>query len=173
MSRSSLSWQERFSLGLRNVLFLLVLPAAGALYGPWWILTRGGGSPRPVAWPALVAITAGLALYAWCVWVFAQAGHGTPAPWDSPRRFVSIGPYRFVRNPIYIAAGLVIAGEAWLFLAPQLVVYLGLLAVGVHLYVFWIEEPALLRRFGHEYDTYRRTVPRWIPKPAERTDARG
>ncbi len=77
------------------------------------------------------------------------------------------GPYRLVRNPIYIAAFLVIAGEAWLFVSFQLLVYLAVLALGVHLYVLCIEEPALLCRFGHEYDAYRRSVRRWIPSPAQ------
>ena len=50
----------------------------------------------------------------WCVWVFAAVGSGIPGPWDAPRRFAAAGPYRWVRNPIYIAALLVVSGEAWL-----------------------------------------------------------
>lgn len=167
---SSGSWQERISLGLRNLLFILLLPAAGAVYAPWWILTRGGGAwPRPAAWPAAALIVVGVGLYLWCTWVFAIAGHGTPAPWDAPRRVVATGPYRMVRNPIYVAAFLVIGGEAWLFLSPWLLIYLLVLALGVHLAVLWYEEPMLDRRFGQEYETYRRAVPRWIPNLAKWT----
>ncbi len=37
---------------------------------------------------------------------------GTPGPWDAPRRVVAAGPYRWVRNPIYISALLVVLGQA-------------------------------------------------------------
>src|SRR5215470_11003143 len=122
-------------LALRNVLFIVVVPGAGAVYGPGWILTRGGAVPRPVIWPALAIITGGVALYLVCQWVFATVGRGTPGPWDAPRRFVAVGPYRWVRNPIYLGALLVLVGEAWLFASVPLLVYAGAAAVGVHLFV--------------------------------------
>jgi len=82
-----------------------------------------GATPEPVAWPAIVFIVAGAALYVACLWVVASVGRGTPGPWDPPRQFVAVGPYRWVRNPIYIAALLVTVGEAWLFLSLPLVLY--------------------------------------------------
>jgi protein-S-isoprenylcysteine O-methyltransferase Ste14 len=151
------------SLGLRNLLFMVLVPASGAVYGPWWILMRDHSSPRPVAWPAAALILIGIALYLWCVWVFAVVGRGTPAPWDAPRHFVAVGPYRWARNPIYIAALLVIGGEAWLFLSLQLLLYAAAVALGVHLFVVGFEEPTLRRQFGERYEAYRRSVSRWIP----------
>jgi len=159
------------SLALRNLLFTLVVPGAGAVWIPWWILTRGRAAPGPVAWvawPAVVLIAAGAGLYLWCVWVFAAVGGGTPGPWDAPRRFVAVGPYRWVRNPIYIAALLVMVGEAWLFLSPALLVSAGAAAIVCHLFVIGYEEPTLRRRFGAAYTEYRRTVRRWIPRPPRR-----
>jgi protein-S-isoprenylcysteine O-methyltransferase Ste14 len=160
-----MDWRQRLSLGLRNLMFMVVVPAAGAVYGPWWILNQQGGSPRAVAWPGVAPILVGVALYLWCVWVFAEVGRGTPAPWDAPRRFVAVGPYRWVRNPIYIAAILVIGGEAWLFLSLQLLIYAAALALAVHLFVVGYEEPNLAHRFDEQYELYRRTVSRWIPHP--------
>jgi hypothetical protein len=75
------------------------------------------------------------------------------------------GPYRWVRNPIYIAALLIVSGEAWLFLSVDLLLYAGGLAVAFHLLVIGYEEPRLRARFGEEYEAYRRTVSRWIPHP--------
>ena len=43
--------------------------------------------------------------------------------------------------------------------------YAGAMAVFFHLFVTSYEEPALRRRFGTTYAEYRRTVPRWIPRP--------
>jgi protein-S-isoprenylcysteine O-methyltransferase Ste14 len=78
------------------------------------------------------------------------------------RRFVAVGPYRWVRNPIYIATVLVLVGEAWLFLSLPLLVYAVLAAIGCHLFVVLYEEPTLRKRFGVEYELYRRNVRRWI-----------
>src|SRR5438874_2586344 len=145
-------------LALRNVLFTLVVPGAGAVYAPWLILTRGGATPRPVVWTAVVLIVGGIALYARCQWMFATVGRGTPGPWDAPRQFVAVGPYRWVRNPIYIAAVLVLLGEAWLFMSLALLVYAMLAAVGCHVFVVLYEEPTLRKRFRVEYELYRRSV---------------
>ena|SRR5579883_349766 len=153
------------SLAFRNILFTLIIPVAGAVYAPWWILIHVGRSPEPIVWPALILITAGVDLYVACLWLFANVGRGTPCPWDAPRRFVAVGPYRWVRNPIYIGALLVLVGEAWLFLSLPLLIYDGAAAVGCHLFVVGYEEPTLRRRFGAEYETYRRHVRRWFPRP--------
>ncbi len=134
---------------------------------PWWILTRGGARPEPVVWPAISLIAAGAWLYFWCLWLFASVGQGTPGPWDAPRRVVAVGPYRRVRNPIYISALLVVAGEAWLFLSAPLLIYLFALAVGFHLFVIGYEEPTLRRSFGETYSRYVRAVPRWLPRPPQ------
>jgi protein-S-isoprenylcysteine O-methyltransferase Ste14 len=92
-------------------------------------------------------------------------GLGTPGPWDAPRRFVATGPYRWVRNPIYVGVILVINGEAWLFLSVPLVVYGVVAAIFFHLFVLGYEEPTLRQKFGETYVEYLRTVPRWIPRP--------
>jgi hypothetical protein len=128
-------------LALRNLLFTVVVPGAGAVYAPWWILTHSGGSPEPVAWIAVIMIAPGAALYFWCLWLFATVGRGTPGPWDAPRRFVAVGLYRWVRNPIYLAALLVVLGEARLFLSLPPLVCAGALAWGVHAFVIGYEEP--------------------------------
>src|SRR5437870_2293800 len=153
------------SIALRNILFTVVVPGAGAVYGPLWILSRGGALPVPVAWLAILPIGLGVALYIECVWLFARVGGGTPGPWDAPRRFVAVGPYRWVRNPIYIAALFVAGGEAWLFLSLPLLAYTAAAAACFHGFVVWYEEPRLRHQFGDEYEAYRRTVSRWLPRP--------
>ena len=104
------------SLLIRNVLFTLVVPGVGAVWIPRSILLRTDGAIDPRAWVATAVIAAGFGLYLWCVSLFGRVGRGTPGPWDAPRRFVAIGPYRWVRNPMYLAVLTVVLGEAWLFL---------------------------------------------------------
>ena len=155
------------SLALRNIVFTIVVPGAGGVYVPWLILTRHGTVPRPAAWYAVAVIDLGVALYIWCVWAFAAVGRGTPGVWDSPRRVVAAGPYRWVRNPIYLSALVIVGGEAWLFLSAALALYVAALALAFHLLVVGYEEPRLRARFGEQYATYLRSVGRWVPhRPA-------
>ena len=158
------------SLIARNVVFTIVVPGLGGVWFPWWILTRHGGTATPVAWEAVPVIVAGAALYGWCVWNFAAVGGGTPGLWDAPRRVVATGPYRWVRNPIYIGALLVVLGEAWLFMSLPLLAYAGVMAVVFHLFVIGYEERRLRHRFGDTYLEYRRQVPRWIPRRPRRAE---
>jgi protein-S-isoprenylcysteine O-methyltransferase Ste14 len=163
LSRSP-ALSRSLSLVLRNLLFTVFVPGLGGVWMPWRILTRGRATLRPVEWPALAFIAIGVALYLSCVCVFAIVGRGTPGPWDAPRRFVAVGPYRCVRNPIYIAALLVVFGEAWLFLSLTLLQYGVAMAICFHLFVIGYEEPTLHRKFGEDYAEYRQSVPRWIPR---------
>jgi protein-S-isoprenylcysteine O-methyltransferase Ste14/uncharacterized protein YndB with AHSA1/START domain len=151
-------------LALKNILFTLVVPGLGGVDAPWLILRGHGATGRSPAWPALAVIAVGVALYLSCVWVFAVVGGGTPGVWDPPRRVVAVGPYRWVRNPIYLSALLIVLGEAWLFRSTALLVYAGALAVAFELLVVGYEEPRLRATFGDRYEAYRGTVARWIPR---------
>jgi protein-S-isoprenylcysteine O-methyltransferase Ste14 len=113
----------------------------------------------------MVIAAAGAAVALWCVVTFALVGRGTPAPFDAPRRLVVGGPYRFVRNPMYIGAGLALAGAALFYQSPQLLGYTGLFFLMTHVFVVFYEEPTLKRSFGEEYAAYCRSVRRWLPKP--------
>jgi protein-S-isoprenylcysteine O-methyltransferase Ste14 len=98
------------------------------------------------------------------VWDFVFIGRGTPAVWDPPQHFIRSGPYRTVRNPMYVGMFTLIAAEALLWRSSALAVYLAVLALSFHVFVLVQEEPALRRKFGAAYHDYCRRVPRWIPR---------
>jgi protein-S-isoprenylcysteine O-methyltransferase Ste14 len=126
---------------------LIGVELPGWLRAPGWLLVAAGGAT-------------GLA----CVFLFLTAGRGTPAPFDPPRVFVATGPYRYVRNPMYVGAILALAGAG---LAVQSISILGLAAAfwGLsHLMVVLNEEPALEKRFGDSFLLYKRQVGRWLPR---------
>jgi protein-S-isoprenylcysteine O-methyltransferase Ste14 len=152
-------------LALKNVLFTLLVPGTVAVVVPWLIVWSSGAAMVPNSWPAAALIGLGLGLYAWCLWNFVTVGRGTPGPWDPTERVVATGPYRWVRNPMYIAVLCVIVGEAWLFMSLALVAYAIVVAAVVHTFVVAYEEPTLTEQFGESYVAYREQVSRWIPHP--------
>jgi len=113
----------------------------------------------------VVLMVAGAALVLACLAVFVVRGRGTPAPFDAPRAFVASGPYRWVRNPMYIGAFLLLLGYA---LCAGSVAAIGValvLILAAHTFVLLYEEPTLEDRFGEGYRAYKRATPRWIPHP--------
>jgi protein-S-isoprenylcysteine O-methyltransferase Ste14 len=119
------------------------------------------GAPQ-VAGMIVVAIGTVIAL--WCVLTFVFIGKGTPAPFDPPRKLVVRGPYRFVRNPMYIGAGMTIAGAAVYYQSFSILSYTCLFFLITHLFVVFYEEPTLRRTFGDEYEAYFGRVRRWLPR---------
>jgi len=111
----------------------------------------------------LAVVVVGGALALWCILTFVFVGKGTPAPFDPPRRLVVRGPYRFVRNPMYMGAALALAGAALFYGSWPLLVYTAVFLLITHLFVLLYEEPTLRRTFATEYEEYCRRVERWLP----------
>jgi protein-S-isoprenylcysteine O-methyltransferase Ste14 len=111
-----------------------------------------------------VLLVAGLALFGWCVGLFARVGRGTLAPWDPTRNLVAVGPYRYVRNPMISGVALMLLGQALLWGSRALGIWTGSFVLINHVYFVLSEEPGLERRFGEKYRLYKANVPRWIPR---------
>lgn len=137
------------------------------IYVPTRVLSWSGiVRPTAMEWPQIAGMivgSTGAVVALWCVFTFAWIGRGTPAPFDPPRRLVIRGPYRFVRNPMYIGAGLALAGAALFYESVPLLAYGGMFLLASHFFVVWYEEPTLRRTFGQEYESYCRQVRRWWP----------
>lgn len=92
---------------------------------------------------------------------FSKSGT-RPEPWAPSSALVSSGIYRWTRNPMYLGMAMLYGGIALLFasLAAALLL-LPVLAI-MNFIVIRREEAYLARRFGAEYDAYRRRVRRWL-----------
>lgn len=89
---------------------------------------------------------------------------GTPVPVASPPRLVVSGFYRYVRNPIYVGFLGILLGEVLLFGSLGLLEYTAVAwCIGAAAVRFY-EEPTLARKFGADYQAYRRAVPAWVPR---------
>ena len=155
-------------LWLRSLFFAALVPGMVLGVIPAW-LVRTGRIPTadfgPARWLGLLPLAAGVALMIVCIVDFMSRGRGTLAPVDPPRHLVIAGPYRWVRNPMYVAGVCILIGETSWWEAPGLIAYLAVFWSGAHLFVVGYEEPALTARFGAEYVQYRERVPRWVPHP--------
>jgi protein-S-isoprenylcysteine O-methyltransferase Ste14 len=118
--------------------------------------------PRPLTVPFGVAlVVVAIALFSYSAAKFRAAG--TPIPARQPTTaIVGTGPYRFSRNPIYLAFSLFQLGIAiWVNSVWLLATLVGAVAL-VHFIVLPREEQYLERRFGAEYVRYKTSVRRWL-----------
>jgi protein-S-isoprenylcysteine O-methyltransferase Ste14 len=111
-------------------------------------------------------MVAGFGLSAWCVRSLVALGGGTQSPLDPTKHLVVAGPYRYVRNPMIVGNLLLLCGEPVLFGSRGILLYAVLFWLAWQVLLVSREEPSLRRRFGSEYETYRREVPRWLPRVA-------
>jgi protein-S-isoprenylcysteine O-methyltransferase Ste14 len=148
---------------LRALIALLVLPGVVGIVVPPTIaaIDPWRGSP---AWPGVLLVAAGLVLLLQCARAFGVRGRGTLAPWDPPRNLVVVGPYRYVRNPMYVAVLALVGGWALTLASPLVALYAAALAVAFHLRVVAHEEPWLRDQFGDDWMRYRAHVARWAPR---------
>ena len=123
----------------------------------------GGALPAWTPPLGVAVVAAGAPLALTCALLFAIRGKGTPAPFDPPRTFVATGPYRLMRNPMYVGAWLTIVGVALLLRSTGILAMSLAALLCAHLFVILYEEPTLTAKFGASYERYRATVPRWIP----------
>jgi protein-S-isoprenylcysteine O-methyltransferase Ste14 len=132
-------------------------------------LLSWSGVSRPAAigaWQVagMLLAAAGAALALWCVLAFAALGRGTPAPFDAPRRLVVRGPYKLVRNPMYLGAAIALGGAALFYRSAILGAYAVVFLLLAEALVRWYEEPTLRGKFGADYDAYCAEVRRWRPR---------
>jgi len=152
---------------------MVSLTVGAAFLGLWfWLLPQWLGFKVEMAgaqrwrWLAAIPSALGFSVALRCVWDFGWTGRGTPAPVAPPQRLVVVGFYRYVRNPMYVgfAAGWVGLWVIFGHANATLIAIVAAVALGVHLFVILYEEPTLRRKFGADYEEYRRHVRRWWPR---------
>ena len=157
----------RLFAALRGLIY-----ASGFVVTWWWVVAfvrpldvRFGFSiPEWLRIPGIIIAILGTLIALWCICAFAFFGKGTPAPFDAPREFVAVGPYKYVRNPMYLGAIAVIIGAGLIMHSPSALAVAIFFVLLAHIFVLVYEEPTLRRMFGEEYRVYCQDVPRWIPR---------
>jgi protein-S-isoprenylcysteine O-methyltransferase Ste14 len=155
------------ALLLRSLLWAVLLPGLLAGYVPWRYFGLRSVSldfERPSHWLGVAGMGLGATLLAVCIVEFARRGRGTLSPLDPPRRLVVRGPYRWVRNPMYLGVTFVVLGEVLLTGSRALLIYWAVWFAAANLFVLGYEEPWLRRQFGADYEQYTAAVGRWLTR---------
>ena len=160
---------RRSTAAVGSAVFFLLAPGVVVGLIPW-LLTGGWQARQPLPYWAPVRVLGGALLIAGVIALvgafvrFVVEGFGTPAPVAAPERLVVGGVYRYVRNPMYVAVLAAIVGQALLLGQLGLLLYAAGAWLVVAAFVRFYEEPTLTRRFGADYEAYRRAVPAWLPR---------
>jgi protein-S-isoprenylcysteine O-methyltransferase Ste14 len=113
---------------------------------------------RALGWPLIVG---GVVLNGWFLRTIREAE--VPIRTDKPvPRLTTEGPFRYCRNPSYLALAMVYAGIAVLRDSLWAILLLPLVLIVVQREVIEREERYLERAFGEEYLAYKRRVRRWV-----------
>ena len=158
----SLGSAARVNLVLRELTWLAAWAAFAYVKNPagaaFWPLR-----PGPIATLGVGLVAAGLVGHVWSAVSLGRAISGAVTPTTS---LVAYGPFRVVRNPIYLTGAAVFVGIYLLYAAFSVRDLIAAIVVGalLHLYVVRFEEPATRKRLGAPYEEYCRRVPRWIPR---------
>ncbi len=109
----------------------------------------------------IILFAVGAALAAWGWLIFRKAGT-TRVPGEASTTLVTLGPYCFTRNPMYL--GLIIAylGEAGIFRQVWPALLLRLIFAYLNWIVIPVEEERLHQVFEAQYEAYRTAVGRWF-----------
>ena len=112
-------------------------------------------------WLGAMVFVLALALFTWAVVTITRAGSNVPTNRPTTT-IVESGPYRFTRNPIYVAMFLALIGLAVAFDSLWPFITLVLFALVIRYGVVAREEAYLERKFGDVYRGYRSRVRRWL-----------
>lgn len=159
---------RRPTAAVGSAVFFLVGPGIVVGLIPWLLTGWKVREPAPY-WAVLrvlgvMLLAAGLLVLIQAFVRFVVEGFGTPAPVAAPERLVVGGVYRYVRNPMYVAILAAVVGQALLLGQLALLLYPAAIWLIAAAFVRWYEEPTLVRRFGADYEAYRRAVPAWWPR---------
>jgi len=163
---------KRPTAALGSAVFFLVAPCVVAGVVPWLLTRWKFGPPWPasafIAVVGVLLVVAGAAALGSAFVRFAWEGRGTPAPIAPTEELVITGPYRWVRNPMYVAVVAAIIGQGLLLRQVSLLIYAAAVAGAFFTFVKLYEEPVLSERYGEAYGRYQAAVPGWIPRPRRR-----
>jgi len=145
------------------IVFPPVLYVGTLLLGlvPHWFWPMHLGRPLWVRITGGIMLAAGAAVAHWAQRTMHRAGTNV-LPSRPALSIVTHGPFRFSRNPIYVANIFVYIGLSFLFNAVWPLLLLPPMVYVVYWGIIQREERYLETKFGEVYMSYKNRVPRWL-----------
>ena len=147
-----MNWAKNFPIPEYHLALLII--GLGLHFWPSTELSFATGNIPTVV--GLLCVISALAISLWSAVAFGEDAS------DQPSRLRTTGPYRISRNPMYLSWSLMIVGLSCIVGSWWLLGTASLATVVTHYRVIRSEERFLVERFGDEYESYRRKVPRWL-----------
>ncbi len=133
----------------------------GFMAAAWGLARLWAPLGNLLLWPGRGLVAAGIVLIVWSALAFRQA-RTTIVPHQPPSALVETGPYRFSRNPIYLADLVILAGAALILGAPLALILLAPFREVLRRRFILPEEVVLERDLGPAYLDYKARVRRWL-----------
>lgn len=149
---------------IRNI---FILPFTVTVVVPYFIYDKpegGFAAPGFQIVLGLLLISTGLFFLFWTIFLFRTVGKGTLAPWEPTQKLVVRGPYSYCRNPMISGVFFILIGEALVFSSLAILYWAATFFLINTVYFILKEEPDLQKRFGRNYEEYKKQVPRWLPR---------
>ena len=153
-------WAIPIVWGIIVLVIMIVIPWAFSLIG-----TRFGWNQGMPAWwnmAGIVVVVMGLAVYIWCLAFHFKSYREAVRIGFTPPHLVVTGPYRYSRNPMYVAG--LFAWIGWTIFYGNLAIFAGLVFLWsiFTIRIIPYEENQLEALFGSDYIDYKKSVPRWL-----------
>ena len=155
---------------IKSLLFGLTVGIVLMILLPYFMMTINNQVSLPVVNYiflkifGVISVGLGVFIFLFNTFAFKRYGRGTPVPIEPPQELVAEGLYKYVRNSMYLGYFGIVFGEFFIFGHLSLLFYAIVFVILTHLYVVFVEEPGLKKRFGDNYGRYLKSVPRWLPK---------
>jgi len=105
----------------------------------------------------------GFSVVIYSTFLHIKTGRATPLPvMEQPRKFMVSGFYKYSRNPMYLAEVFIFLGLFFLLGHILLFLYPMGFFIIINLFVIYIEEPEMRKKFKKQYSEYTKKVPRWM-----------
>jgi len=140
---------------------MLLTLAAVAAIGLGLLLPISLPAVAAVVWAGYALILLGLALDGWAI-LTMRAARTNILPHRAADRLVSWGPFRFSRNPIYLANTALLIGIGLAFGNAWFLPLAAISAVLVDRLAIRREERHLAIKFGNDWIAYAAATPRWL-----------
>ena len=146
------------------VIFLTLIYYLGVGIDNYFNLPKIPLNLNLIAYPLIII---GIGIMFSVFYLFIEFGEGTPIPTQFTSKFatkklVTNGVFKYSRNPFAIGMFMTFIGIGLYIQSYSLILFPIVISPVVHLFMMYIEEPDMERRFGKEYLEYKKRVPRWI-----------